>query len=115
MQLTAPPGCEQAARAFYGGLLGMAEVDKPPKLAERGGCWFTAGSQQVHVGVDPSFTPAGKAHPALSVESAAALGELGARLEAAGYEVSWDGSVDGWERCYVRDPFGNRLELVAEL
>ena len=36
VQIAAPPGCEDAARAFYGGLLGLLEIDKPPLLAVRG-------------------------------------------------------------------------------
>jgi hypothetical protein len=51
VQVAAPPGCEPAARSFYGGLLELAEVDKPPALAARGGCWFAVGGQQLHVGV----------------------------------------------------------------
>ncbi len=35
-QLAAPPGCEAEARRFYGGLLGLAEVPKPPSVAGRG-------------------------------------------------------------------------------
>jgi len=33
-------------------------------------------------------------------------------LEAAGYRVTDDVPLEGYHRCHVRDPFGNRLELV---
>ena len=113
VQVAAPPGCEQAARGFYGGLLELAEVDKPEALTARGGCWFTVGGQQLHVGVAEPFTPSAKAHPALEVGDRAALGALAARLQAAGYTVEWDDVIPGTARFYVHDPFGNRLEVVA--
>ena len=114
VQVAAPPGCEPAARSFYGGLLELAEVDKPPALAARGGCWFAVGGgQQLHVGVAQPFTPSANAHPALRVGDKAALETLAARLQAAGYTVEWDDAIVGTDRFYVPDPFGNRLELLA--
>lgn len=70
VQLAAPTGCEAAARAFYGGMLGLAEIEKPEPLRSRGGVWFECGSsQQLHLGVEDPFAPARKAHAALAVES----------------------------------------------
>jgi catechol 2,3-dioxygenase-like lactoylglutathione lyase family enzyme len=113
VQVAAPPGCEPAAREFYGDLLGMAEVEKPAELSGRGGCWFAAGGQQLHVGVAEPFRPAEKAHPALVVESAEELQAISGRLEAAGHPPRWDDAVEGWARFHVADPFGNRVELLA--
>ena len=67
VQLAAPPGCEDEARRFFGELLGLEEVEKPEPLRARGGVWFRVGAQQLHVGVDPAFAPARKAHPAFAV------------------------------------------------
>jgi catechol 2,3-dioxygenase-like lactoylglutathione lyase family enzyme len=108
VQVAAPPGCEAAARAFYGGLLGLEELSKPSELAARGGCWFRAGEHELHVGVDEKFSPARKAHPGLVV---AELDALCARLAAAGVEVTWDGAIADARRFYAADPFGNRLEF----
>jgi catechol 2,3-dioxygenase-like lactoylglutathione lyase family enzyme len=113
VQVAAPPGCEDQARAFYGGLLGLAELAKPEPLAARGGCWFAVGGQQLHVGVAEPFSPAAKAHPALRAGSAAELRDLAERLTAAGHPVTWDEALPETERFYVADAFGNRLELVA--
>ncbi len=110
VQLAAPAGCEEAARAFFGGLLGLEEIEKPEPLRSRGGVWFQAGSQQLHVGVEADFAPARKAHPAFSVSG---YDELQNRLRAAAVEVIDDGSIPGLRRCYVADPWGNRIELVA--
>jgi catechol 2,3-dioxygenase-like lactoylglutathione lyase family enzyme len=112
VQLAAPPGCEEQARAFYGGLLGLVEVTKPEALRARGGVWFRVGQQQLHIGVEAAFSPARKAHPALRVASND-LDALARRLAAEGAPVTWDESVPGVRRFYTEDPWGNRLELLA--
>jgi catechol 2,3-dioxygenase-like lactoylglutathione lyase family enzyme len=110
VQLAAPPGCEPAARLFFGGLLGLEEIEKPEALRERGGAWFRIGAQQLHVGVEAGFAPARKAHPAFSVSD---YDELLHRLASAGVEIREDDSIPGTRRCYVDDPWGNRIELLA--
>jgi catechol 2,3-dioxygenase-like lactoylglutathione lyase family enzyme len=113
VQVAAPPGCEAQARAFYGDLLGLAELAKPEALAARGGCWFQCGPQQLHVGVSDPFAPATKAHPALLVRDAETLAALLAGLAAAGCATRRDVDLPGVTRGFVDDPFGNRIELVA--
>ena len=113
VQVAAPPGCDERARAFYGDALGLAELAKPAALEARGGCWFACGDRQLHVGVSDSFCAATKAHPALRVRDAAALRALLARLGAAGFPTRGDVALPGVERAFVDDPFGNRIELVA--
>jgi catechol 2,3-dioxygenase-like lactoylglutathione lyase family enzyme len=109
VQIAMPPGREDEARAFYGTLLGMTELPKPPVLAARGGCWFGAGSAIVHLGVEWSFAPARKAHPALLVDD---LDRLAAALTAAGHEcIPADGEIPGIRRFHTSDPFGNRIEF----
>lgn len=112
VQLAAPPGCEDEARRFFAGVLGLGEVEKPPSLAARGGVWFEAGRQQIHVGVEKRFVPASKAHPALLVESSR-LEELAGRLARAGAPVTWDEELAPLRRFYTADPWGNRIELIA--
>jgi len=108
VQVAAPAGCEAEARAFYGELLGLDELPKPEPLAGRGGCWFRAGAQELHVGVEQPFAPARKAHPGLV---AADLEDLASRLAAAGIEVTYDETIPDTKRFYAADPFGNRLEF----
>jgi len=110
VQLAAPAGCEDAARRFFGELLGLEELEKPEPLRSRGGVWFRVGAQQLHVGVEAGFSPAHKAHPALSVSG---YDELQTRLRAAGVVITDDDSIPRVRRCYVVDPWGNRIELVA--
>ena len=115
MQLAAPPGCESEARRFFGGLLGLEELEKPEPLQARGGAWFALeGGGQLHVGVEEPFAPARKAHPAFRV-ARGDLPTLAARFEAAGERVEWDDSLPGVRRFYTADPWGNRLELLETL
>jgi catechol 2,3-dioxygenase-like lactoylglutathione lyase family enzyme len=108
VQLAMPAGREEEARAFYSGLLGIPEVPKPPQLAKRGGAWFEDRSLKIHLGVEADFRPATKAHPALLVDG---LRELADKLRRAGCDVT-DEPDDAGRRIYVKDPFGNRIELL---
>ena len=69
VQVAAPSGAESAARHFYGEILGLPEIPKPSALLARGGVWFRAGEQALHVGMDSNFVPTAKAHPAVLVDS----------------------------------------------
>ena len=109
VQISMPPDREVEARLFYEKLLGIPEVPKPPHLASRGGCWFERAALKVHLGVEKSFFPARKAHPAFLVDDLAALIEL---LKQNGYEACEDQPLEGYVRVYVNDPFGNRIELM---
>jgi catechol 2,3-dioxygenase-like lactoylglutathione lyase family enzyme len=111
VQLAMPAGREDEAREFYAGVLGLLEVDKPAGLAGRGGCWFASrsGNIHIHLGIDPAYRPATKAHPALGVSN---LEPLRRRLAAASVRVVDDDAIDGVQRFYASDPFGNRIEFV---
>lgn len=109
VQLAIPTGGEDRARSFWGGVLGMTELVKPPVLAARGGCWFRSGGLEVHLGVQEPFTPATKAHPGILVES---LGDVMESLAQAGHDPRRDEAFPGFDRCYVDDPFGNRIEFL---
>jgi catechol 2,3-dioxygenase-like lactoylglutathione lyase family enzyme len=109
VQMAIPPGQEEIARSFYGRLLGLDEVPKPEHLARRGGCWFRGPDLELHLGVEQEFRPARKAHVAFQVE---ALAALRARLEAAETEIVDDTQLEGYERFYAYDPFGNRIEFL---
>jgi catechol 2,3-dioxygenase-like lactoylglutathione lyase family enzyme len=109
VQLAMPSGQEEVASAFYQGLLGLERQQKPPALEARGGCWFSNGSVTLHLGVEEGFRPARKAHPAVVVEN---LDDLFRALSTAGHEVRFDNEIPEVRRCYVDDPFGNRIELI---
>lgn len=109
VQLAMPPGGEPRARAFYGGILGLAEVPKPPALTRRGGVWFRSATLELHLGVEEGFRPARKAHPGILVTD---LNALAARLSGHGITVRPDAGYPGYQRLCAEDPFGNRLEFL---
>ena len=114
--LSMPRGAEDAARGFYGDLLGLAEIAKPTPLERNGGCWFVgpgvlpgvAAGVSIHMGVEEPFQPARKAHVALLIDE---LEAMRAVLAAAGVGIVEDEAIDV-RRFYAFDPFGNRLELI---
>ncbi|MEU9507328.1 glyoxalase [Micromonospora sp. NPDC048170] len=108
-QLAIPAGSEDECRAFYVGVLGLAEVRKPPVLAARGGLWVRADRLEIHLGVEADFQPACKAHPGILVGD---LDALAARLNAHRVEVTWDDTFPGHRRLYAFDNLGNRLEFL---
>lgn len=109
VQLAIPSGGEEAGREFWGGVLGVTELVKPPVLAARGGCWFRSDRLEIHLGVEDPFTPAAKAHPGILVED---LDRIIDALTRAGHQVRRDDGFPGFDRCYTADPFGNRLEFL---
>ena len=112
IQIAIPPNEEDRARAFYGWLLGMEEVEKPAHLRARGGVWYQLGDRQVHLGVQGDFRPATKAHPAFLVDDLQFLQEA---LERHGYPIISDEPLPGFARFYSWDPFGNRLEFLSRI
>lgn len=109
IQLAAPKGCEDAAREFYGMVLGLPEIEKPEALRDRGGCWFECGGQQLHIGVEATFQPARKAHPAFAVQDLAQLRKV---LAGRGVKITEDDTLPSMKRFYAEDPWGNRLEFL---
>ena len=111
IQIAAPVGCEDVARRFYGGILGLGEIEKPEQLRRRGGCWFRCGRHEIHIGVEPDFRPARKARPAFALVNFEALRTS---LLANGFEVIDDENLSGVRRFYTSDPWGNRIEFVEQ-
>ena len=109
VQVAIPPGSDEAARAFYGGVLGLTEIPKPAPLNASGGLWFQTGASQLHIGGQAGFVPARKAHPAFVIADFEAYCAL---LRERGVEVREEVQVDGRRRAGIEDPFGNRVELI---
>ncbi|GGA85476.1 VOC family protein [Ornithinibacillus halotolerans] len=109
VQLAAPKGAENQARAFYQDLLGFMEVEKPENLKQRGGVWFSDGNICIHIGIEDPFQPAKKAHPAFQVKNIEAMKKY---LQIKQVDFMDDKNLPGANRFYLHDPFGNRLEFI---
>jgi len=111
LQIAMPAGREEDVRRFYGALLGLPELEKPEPLRQRGGVWFALpDGRQLHLGVDPDFRPAKKAHPCFVVSEG--FKSYAEKLREAGFEPTFDNHNPPTKRFYISDPFGNRLEFA---
>ena len=113
VQVTVPRGAEEAAKRFYGDLLGLREIAKPDALRGRGGAWYDAHGAELHLSIEDLPVDAAmlsKRHVCLVVADLAAAR---AAFEAAQVAiVPDDRPLPGWRRFYVRDPGGNRVEIA---
>lgn len=110
-QISIPVGAEDQARAFYCGVLGLTEIDKPEPLRGRGGLWLQLGELQLHLGVEDGVDRAAtRAHLAYEVDDIAAWRAL---LSQQGISLLDSIPIPGYDRFEFRDPFGNRVELIA--
>lgn len=110
VQVTIPFGDEQKAREFYGGVLGLMELEKPENLKANGGIWFQLGAIQVHVGCeDNEHRSHSKAHIAYNVDN---IDACRAKFKELGIQIYENTQIEGYKRFDIRDPFGNRIELM---
>jgi catechol 2,3-dioxygenase-like lactoylglutathione lyase family enzyme len=108
VQVTIPPGSIDAAREFYGDVLGLSEYDQPDSFGDTDTMWYRAGDVEIHLGVEDADERS-RRHAAFEVADVAAAR---ARLESHGVETSDEPLIPGRDRFTFRDPFGNRIELL---
>lgn len=108
------PSQAEACAGFYE-LVGFARVEPPAGLGERS-IWLTRGGTSIHLmhrdrdGADVAGSEPGAGHVALVVDGYDSV--VGA-LRAAGVTIDERSAYWGSPRCYVADPAGNRVELMA--
>lgn len=111
VQLMMPRERAHEAERFYVELLGLTRIPRPENLPNPGGIWFSLGDQELHLGAqDAEVDPTSRAHVAFEVDD---LDSILARLREAGVALNPAPTLDGIRRVHVRDPFGNRLELMG--
>lgn len=110
-QITAPKGAETEVRRFYGEVMGLREIPVPDSLRGRNLIWFGVGDSSLHVGFEDGINRAAtNAHLAYEVDNVEAHRR---KLVAAGFELMEQPKLPGFDRFHVRDPFGNRLEIIG--
>jgi catechol 2,3-dioxygenase-like lactoylglutathione lyase family enzyme len=110
VQICIPIGEEEKARNFYGGLLGLQEIEKPDSLKANGGVWYQVGDLELHIGTEKMNQEKGKRHVAFRVDDIQAMRTL---LENHGFTINEEKPIPGAERFSIRDPFGNRMEFIS--
>ena len=112
VNVTVPKSLEDAAKHFYGIVMGLEEVPKPEDSRGRGGAWYQLGPLQLHLSIEGALGDdcISKRHVCYTVSD---LAEAEERFRRAGVEILPDDiPTAGWSRFYVRDPGGNRLEIA---
>lgn len=108
IMLCIPPGTEQQAREFYGGVLGLEELTNLGYPLPHGAIWFQMGDIQLHIRAE-EVHDLSQRHPAFEVYN---LEEARALLLQQGISVKNDSKIPDRNRFSFRDPFGNRIELI---
>ena len=107
-----PPDGAVEARHFYGAALGMDEILRPADLQALTLVWFRAGAdgQEVHCFAEERLGPNSPGqHLCLQVDDLAGMRR---RLAEHGVSVEETIPIHNRPRCFVRDPFGNLVELT---
>ena len=108
--VTIPKGTEEEGKAFYCGILGLPEIEKPASLKGRGGFWVKAGGTDLHIGTEDGFDRfTTKAHIAYQVDD---LPYWRNKLEQHAIKCTPGIPIPGFDRFEFRDPFGNRVEMI---
>ena len=96
------------ARAFYGDALGLREIP-PPRTFDFVAVWYDLGGQYLHLLLKPAPDPVSARHFCLHVSDIAAARD---HVVARGLIVQETVAIPGAERFFVRDPDGNRIEVL---
>jgi catechol 2,3-dioxygenase-like lactoylglutathione lyase family enzyme len=106
--VTTPEDLEQVVLEWYGRVLGLQRLPKPNGTSAAGG-WFRLGDRELHVATEPHAART-DAHFAIVVDD---LDAATGHLRQQGCAIEPAGKIPGRERCYTRDPAGNRIEIMS--
>ena len=106
-----PSGGMQRAREFYGDGLGLEEKPVPAVLNPEEIVWFRLGDgdQELHVFTEPGGVRSVGQHLCIQVDDADAWRE---GLTGKGVAIEETDAIVNRPRFFVRDPFGNRIEIT---
>ncbi len=111
-QVTAPRGSDEAIRQFYGQVLGLTEMPVPESMKTHNLIWFRVGNLELHVGQEDGVERhKTKGHLAYEVDD---IDAWRGRLAKAGFETFDQPLISGYDRIHLRDPFGNRVEIIGK-
>jgi catechol 2,3-dioxygenase-like lactoylglutathione lyase family enzyme len=101
-----------AARRFYGDILGLQPAPRPGDPSE--GAWYQIGPVQLHLALEDRAAPEANRSRRHVCYRVADLAAAEGRLRDAGVQIFPDRRpIDGVRRFFVEDPGGNRIEIAA--
>ena len=104
--ITIPPHSREEARRFYTETLLLKEV---PGNHPNGAIWVQLGNIELHIREEEIHQSNSARHPGLVVKD---LDKAKAFLKKEDIDVSYSSAIEGRDRCFFRDPWGNRFELI---
>jgi catechol 2,3-dioxygenase-like lactoylglutathione lyase family enzyme len=110
VNVTVPASAEASAKNFYGTVLGLRELPKPPGTRPIG-AWYELGDVQLHLSVEENATNAASNRHVCYVVADIAAAERHLR-DADVSIISDPRPIPGVNRFYVRDPGGNSIEIT---
>lgn len=111
IQICIPKNKETEARAFYCGILGLEEIEKPEYLKKNGGFWLKIADIELHIGTE-DVKNISKRHPAFEVDDLAAAKVY---LQSHQVRIKEDKPLPNYHRFSFYDPFNNRIELLEKI
>lgn len=112
VNVTVAPELEEATKHFYGAVLGLTQVPKPP-TSRQSGAWYQIGPNQLHLSVENGEQgPPSSGHVCFAVSD---LAEAEQKFREAGVEIIPDPEPNpNAPRFFARDPGGNLLEIAQQ-
>lgn len=109
-----PAGGNARARDFYGSKLGLKEKVVPDSLDGEKLVWFQLGDSgdELHVFTEDGESRSPGQHICIRVDDADAWRSS---LSSKGIEILETEAIVNRPRFFIRDPFGNRLEITQVL
>lgn len=111
LQVCIPKSKEEEARAFYCGLLGLEEIEKPEFLKKNGGFWLKVADIELHIGTE-NLENNSKRHPAFEIKNLEKVKQV---FKEKGILIKEDRALPQFNRFSFYDPFNNRIELLEKI
>ena len=109
VNVTVSAALENAAKQFYGSVLGLKQIAKPA-TSRQSGAWYEIGNAQLHLSVEDEEPLLSSRHVCFTVSD---LAKAEQKFREAGVEIVADPRPNpDTPRFYVRDPGGNQLEIA---
>jgi catechol 2,3-dioxygenase-like lactoylglutathione lyase family enzyme len=111
VNVTVPAAVEEAAKHFYGVVLGLRQIPKPEGTRKNLGAWFELPGRELHLSIEDGVdNQASSRHVCYVV---ADLNQAEVHFRNCGVTVIPDPRpIEGSPRFYVRDPGRNLIEIA---
>jgi catechol 2,3-dioxygenase-like lactoylglutathione lyase family enzyme len=113
VNVTVPAAVEEAAKHFYGTVLGLQQIPKPAGTRQNIGAWYQLGEVQLHLSTEDDVqNEVSDRHVCYQVADIAVASR---EVRNAGVDLIPDPRPPaGQSRFFIRDPGGNLIEITQK-